>query len=106
MNWIALQDYSQINKSLSQGDNFIVFKHSTRCSISSLVMHRFEQKFFLEGLKTFYLDLISYRSISNQLAIDFKVEHQSPQVLFIQNGICAYHASHHFIDIDEINAKI
>ena len=54
----------------------------------------------------YYLDLITYRSISNQLADDFKVEHESPQILLIKNGNCIYHASHNAIDADVIKDKI
>ena len=53
-----------------------------------------------------FLDLITYRSISNQLADDFNVEHQSPQILLIKNGNCVYHASHNAIDADVIKDKI
>lgn len=106
MNWIALTDYSQIQKALSNSEPFLVFKHSTRCSISSMAKSRFERSFDLEGVSAFYLDLIAFRSISNQLANDFNVEHQSPQVLFIQNGECTYHASHNAIDLEVIKAKL
>lgn len=106
MNWIVLTDYSQIQKALDNSEPFLVFKHSTRCSISSMAKSRFERNFDLEGVSAFYLDLITYRSISNQLAIDFNVEHQSPQVLFIQNGVCSYNASHNAINLTDIKAKL
>ena len=106
MNWIALTDYSQIQKALEQSEPFLVFKHSTRCSISSMALSRFERSFSLEAVQTFYLDLITYRSISNQLSDEFGVEHQSPQLLFIQSGNCTYHASHNSIDLNEIKAKL
>ena len=67
---------------------------------------RFERNFDLNDLQVFYLDLITYRSISDQLAVDFKVEHQSPQLLFVQKGVCTYHASHNAIDTEAIKAKL
>jgi bacillithiol system protein YtxJ len=106
MNWIALTDYSQIKKALEQSEPFLVFKHSTRCSISSMAKSRFERNFELEAVHAFYLDLIAYREISNQLAEDFGVEHQSPQLLLIQNGCCTYNASHNSIDLEEIKAML
>ena len=106
MNWIALTDYSQIQKALEQSEPFLVFKHSTRCSISSMALSRFERNFSIEAVKAFYLDLIAYRSISNQLAEEFSVEHQSPQLLFIQNGSCTYNGSHNSIDLCEIKALL
>ena len=106
MNWLALIDYSQIHEALHKSEPFLVFKHSTRCSISSMAKSRFERNFDLNDLQVFYLDLITYRSISDQLAVDFKVEHQSPQLLFVQKGVCTYHASHNAIDTEAIKAKL
>jgi len=102
MNWVALTDYSQIQKALENSEPFLVFKHSTRCSISSMAKSRFERSYNLEGVVAFYLDLIAYRTISGQLATDFNVQHQSPQLLFIQDGICTYNTSHNSISIDAI----
>lgn len=102
MNWLDLTDYSQVQKALENSEPFFVFKHSTRCSISAMAKSRFERTYNLDGVHAFYLDLITYRSISNQLALDFKVAHQSPQLLFIKQGVCCYNASHNSINIDEI----
>ena len=71
-----------------------------------MALSRFERNFSIEAVKVFYLDLIAYRSISNQLAEEFSVEHQSPQLLFIQNGSCTYNASHNSIDLCEIKALL
>lgn len=106
MNWIALTDYTQIQEALNNSEPFLVFKHSTRCPISSMAKTRFEREYDIEEIPTYYLDLISYREISNKLAEDFSVEHQSPQVLFIQSGKCTYHASHNAIDVDAIKSHI
>ena len=106
MNWIALEDYTQIQKALLQTEPFLVFKHSIRCSISSMVKHRFERAFDCNNVHVYYLDLITYRSISNRLADDFKVEHQSPQILLIKNENYIYHASHNAIDAYVIKDKI
>ena len=105
MNWIALEDYNQIQKALLQTEPFLVFKHSIRCSISRMVMHRFERAFDCNNVQSYFLDLIKYRSISNQLAVDFNVKHESPQILLIKNGNCIYHASHNAIDADAIKNK-
>ena len=74
----------------------VVFKHSTRCSISSMAFSRFTSQ--LAELKKvaelYYLDLIKFRNVSNELAQVYKVEHESPQVLIIKNGTCVYNASH------------
>lgn len=102
MNWISLEDFVQIEEYFNSQVPFIVFKHSTRCSISSMVMRRFEKKYDIHGVPLLYLDLLSYPSISDKLAQMFGVVHQSPQVLFIKNGICLYHASHNGINLQDI----
>ena len=106
MNWIALTDYSQIITLIDQSETFLIFKHSTRCSISSMVFSRFEREFDFNQLPVLYLDLIAYRSISNQLAESFNVLHQSPQVLLIKAKVCLYNASHNAISTAAIKALL
>jgi bacillithiol system protein YtxJ len=71
-----------------------------------MAKNRFERNFDLEDVKVFYLDLIKYRSISNQLASDFNVHHESPQLMYIKEGRCLYHASHGAIDVNDLKASI
>lgn len=77
-------------------DWVVVFKHSTRCSISSMALNRFKTNLAAiekEAL-VYFLDVIKFRNISNELAQVFDVEHESPQVLIIKNSECMYNASH------------
>jgi len=82
----------------------IIFKHSTRCSISSMAKNRMEEG--LAQLQTmadvYYLDLLAFRNISNEIEYHFKVEHESPQVIILKNGISVYNESHNMIKADEI----
>lgn len=48
----------------------------------------------VSSLKPYFLDLIRFREISNQVEEHFKVPHQSPQVLIIRNGEAVYDDSH------------
>jgi bacillithiol system protein YtxJ len=87
----------------------LLFKHSTRCSISDAALSRLQRNWetSLAGkAKPYYLDLIAYRQISNAVAELFGVEHQSPQVLLIKNGQCVYHASHFDIQTDSVLEKL
>ena len=74
----------------------LIFKHSTRCSISSFVLNEFKSKYSFseQDFSAWYLDLLSYRSISNAIAQQLEVTHQSPQLLVIKNGQAVAHASH------------
>ena len=80
----------------------VIFKHSTRCSISSMAKSRLERADEPLGIDFNYLDLIAYRGISAKIANDFDVQHASPQVLVIKNGKCVYDESHSAISMDEI----
>lgn len=104
---ISLNNLSQLAEIdlLSQEKPVIIFKHSTRCSISSMVFNRFEKNYKTQNqdqLPVYYLDLLSYRNISNEIAAKYGVEHQSPQTLLIKNGKCIHDASHTDIELSEI----
>mgnify|MGYP006288132095 CR=1 FL=1 len=77
----------------------LIFKHSTRCAISTMALNRFTRAWDVgdEHLPVYYLDLIRFRELSDLVAEKFEVTHQSPQVLLIRNGKCVYHASHNAI---------
>ncbi len=104
MNWINLNDEGLLNeiKVKSAGKPQLIFKHSTRCSISSMAKNRLDRAEQPEGIDFYYLDLIANRNLSNKVAEVFDVEHESPQVLLIKNGSCVYDESHMGISIDEI----
>ena len=114
MLWHKLTDISQLNdiQNLSKeqsdkGLTVLLFKHSTRCSISSMALNRLESKWNdNEKIQAYYLVLLNHRDISNEIASIYSVEHASPQVLLIKNGICIYHASHTAISAADILAAI
>jgi bacillithiol system protein YtxJ len=81
----------------------LIFKHSTRCSISRFALKQFESEFDLhDKIAPYYLDLLNHRDISNELAFQFKVQHQSPQILLLKNRVVVYHTSHEHIDATEL----
>lgn len=100
MLWHKLTDISQLQDILnlskeSHINAVLLFKHSTRCSISSMALSRLESKWIDdEKIPAYYLDLLNYRDISNEIENLFSVEHASPQVLLIKNESCIYHNSH------------
>lgn len=104
MNWIPLQSEDQLNNIVADSGNKpqLVFKHSTRCSISSMVKNRLDKKELPQGVNFYYLDLIKFRGVSNKVADLFDVRHQSPQVLLIKNGKCVYEENHSGITMEEI----
>jgi len=104
MNWNILKDYNQV-QNLVEASHLkpqAIFKHSTRCSISVMAKSRLERSEFPEYIQFHYLDLLQYRDISNKIAEQFGVYHQSPQILLIKNGECIFEETHSAISMDEI----
>ena len=108
MNWIDLNCAKQLTeiKELSKTRPQVIFKHSTRCSISTMALSRLERNEQPETGDFYFLDLIKYRSLSNKIAEDFEVSHESPQILLIKNTECVYDESHSGIQMDEITEQI
>ncbi len=108
MNWIELKDADQLIEilELSKTKAQVIFKHSTRCSISSMAKSRLERVSPPNSIDFYYLDLIKHRSLSNKIAEDFSVDHESPQILLIKNSTCVYDESHSGIQMDEITEQL
>lgn len=104
MNWKILSDPSQLEtiKTESAQKPVVIFKHSIRCSISAMAKGRLERAQAPEGIDFYYLDLINNRGLSNQVADEFGVHHESPQILIIKDGQCIYDESHNGIDMQDI----
>lgn len=85
----------------------IIFKHSTRCAISTMAWSRLQRNWKLaqNELPVYLLDLIQHRDVSNAVAERFNVAHESPQLLLIKNGEVVYHASHYSINTAEVEAE-
>jgi bacillithiol system protein YtxJ len=103
MNWISLESAEQLSGIKQQKGYSIIFKHSTRCSISLMSKRRVEMDWesVPDNVPVYFLDLIKHRDISNQIAQDFQVHHQSPQLLLIKDGECILDQSHSGISIEE-----
>jgi bacillithiol system protein YtxJ len=104
--WKLLSDVSQLDEILEESKSKPVgiFKHSTRCGISKMVLRGFEREYDLDDEKAsiYMLDLLNYRSISNEIAAKFQVFHESPQFIVLENGQTKNHASHQSISVDQL----
>lgn len=98
----------EIEQKTADGSVAIIYKHSTRCGISSMVWKKLQRQWpeILGEREVYYLDLIRFRKISNLIADRYKVEHQSPQVLVIKNGKCVFHSSHNGVEARAIAQNI
>ncbi|MBE7175845.1 MAG: bacillithiol system redox-active protein YtxJ [Mucilaginibacter polytrichastri] len=104
MNWNSLQDEHQIDDIRQQPGYSLIFKHSTRCSVSMMAKRKLEHEAddLPEEITPYFLDLIRYRNVSNKIADDFHVHHESPQLLLIKDGECILDQSHGQISVDEV----
>jgi len=85
----------------------VIFKHSTRCSISSMALSRIDKKEIASLDADFYLlNVIRNRQISHLIEKDFRVIHESPQLLIIKNGRCVYNESHSGIRFSEVESVL
>ncbi|GAB3924001.1 bacillithiol system redox-active protein YtxJ [Mucilaginibacter myungsuensis] len=103
MNWTSLDTPGQLTDIKQQPGYSLIFKHSTRCSISMMAKRRFELDWdkIPTEIPLYFLDLIKYRDISNKISQDFSVHHESPQLLLIKDGECILDQSHGEISVDD-----
>lgn len=108
MKWTSLESAEQLNNIKQQQGYSLIFKHSTRCSISMMAKRRFELDWenLPEDMPLYFLDLIQYRDISGQVAQLFNVHHESPQLLLIKDGECILDQSHGEISVEETLSEI
>ncbi|MEO5996822.1 MAG: bacillithiol system redox-active protein YtxJ [Chitinophagaceae bacterium] len=108
MDWIIINSPAQLEeiREKSKTKPQVIFKHSTRCAISSMAKSRLEKGKKPDNIDFYYLDLIHFRSLSTKLSDDFNVWHESPQVLLIKDGTCIYDESHSAIRMEDILKKV
>jgi len=109
ISWNELTDLGQLNEIIAMSNEkpVAIFKHSTRCSVSRMALKQFENEFNSSDKVTpYFLDLIEYRAISNEIANRFGVTHQSPQLILIKEGKAIYNVSHSDIDAEELGKKV
>ncbi len=108
--WNDLTNLDELDKLIKESEliTVIVFKHSTRCDMSSAMLKRFEQDYNLnaDSAKPYFLDVIANREVSNEIALRFEVIHQSPQIIVIKKGRAVYFASHGDSKFEDIKQSI
>ncbi len=107
LDWKVLDDINQLDnlQELSKEKPVIIFKHSTRCGISRMVINQFQNNadFNEDAVLLLYLDLIAHRDISNAIAEKFGILHQSPQMIILYKGQVVHHSSHSAIVPSAVN---
>ncbi|MFT6872154.1 MAG: bacillithiol system protein YtxJ [Roseivirga sp.] len=110
VNWNQLSSENQLQVLIEESKDqpVLIYKHSTRCGISSMVLERLERSWTSADnpIKPYILDLISFRDLSNAVAQTFQVYHESPQVILIKDGKAIYNASHMQVSFDAMKREI
>ncbi len=109
--WIDLNSMEQIDEieKVSEEKTVAILKHSTTCGISRMVLKMFESDYDLDEnqpIALYFLDLRSYRDVSNEIAARFKVKHESPQLIVLKNREVVHHASHQGISADKLKELV
>ncbi len=109
--WFKLTEESQLQEIVEESHTtpVLIYKHSTRCGISSMAFDRLVRGWdeaYTDKIKPYYLDLIAFRDVSNEVARQFGIYHQSPQVILIKNGKAIYDDSHMAISLDIIKQQL
>ena len=98
MNWRKLTSKSEFDdilmQSLLEGSAFVLFKHSTRCMVSTMALRSFEAE-YESDMHAYFVDLIQYKELSNHISKVTAIQHQSPQVLTVNKGKVIYSDSHY-----------
>jgi bacillithiol system protein YtxJ len=109
-NWKHITEENQLEsiRENSKSKPTVIFKDSVTCGISAHAKHKLESAWDFENseLDFYYLDLLSYRNISNKIAQDFGVTHQSPQILVLKDSKVIDHFSHQSISVERIRKAI
>ncbi|OIQ35544.1 MAG: hypothetical protein BM563_11880 [Bacteroidetes bacterium MedPE-SWsnd-G1] len=107
LNWIPLTSIEQLDELTSSNSAIAIFKHSTRCIVSSMAKKQLESSFDLDDtIEMYYLDLITYRNISNEIADRFNIRHESPQLIVLKANKVQTYASHSAISEIELEKYI
>lgn len=108
LNWTEIHSVDELHEIWNNSLNkpAVFFKHSTRCSISSMALRAFERSWVSDETQLFFIDLIAHRDVSNLLAELSNVEHQSPQIIVTNNNTVLFSDSHGTIDAEKVQKLI
>ncbi len=109
--WHTLTRKEQLDEIEKESEKqpVVIFKHSTRCGISRMVLNNFERNYDLpkdKEVKLYFLDLIANRDVSNEVAARLGVRHESPQMIILKDRNVVHHSSHQSIEVERIKEHL
>jgi len=111
MEWIQLTESAKIEELLKDSltSQIVLFKHSTSCGISRMVLKNFERevaKLSIDNTSFYFIDLIAYRDVSNEIAKELEIRHESPQLIILKDGRVKHHSSHSDISAEATQSTV
>ncbi|MEJ6795407.1 MAG: bacillithiol system redox-active protein YtxJ [Flavobacteriales bacterium] len=110
MNWKKMESLADLSEAIeeSRDKKVVIFKHSTRCSVSMMAKKSLEMSWDIspDEVQSYFLDLIKHREVSNEIAEKLEVIHQSPQLIGVNNEEVFYHASHSVISVESLKSAL
>ncbi|MCD0478276.1 bacillithiol system redox-active protein YtxJ [Chryseobacterium sp. LC2016-29] len=105
--WKTIKSEEDLEKAIKESyeNRVAIFKHSTSCFISKTVLKNFEKEIENsdeQNINFYFLDLLAFRPISNKIAEDFGIRHESPQLIVFENGEPINNASHQDISLSQV----
>lgn len=92
---------------IEQDSHFILFKHSLTCPISQGAFEQFHEYLSKHSeINGYYLTVQESRSLSNDIADQYRIKHESPQIFYIKNGVVQWHTSHQKITVSAIEEVV
>ena len=101
--WVATS-YDNVNSFIDEDKPLIIFKHSYRCSLSSMALNRIENisEELSQKAKFVLVDVINQRDLSTEISRYFNIKHESPQVIFYHQNEVQFADSHLNINSSKI----
>lgn len=110
VNWLTLDSELALDTALERSleQPILIFKHSTRCPVSSMALRMFERDWDLSpgSIEPYFLDLIRYRDISNRIAKELAVDHESPQLILVKDKRVVFDTSHNLISVQNLKQHL
>ena len=90
----ALDDHREVDRVLAK-ERVVIFKHSTRCPLSSFAYREVSQfATTRKDVSVYVVDVIACRTVSQYIAQRCDVRHASPQAILLKQGTVHWHDSH------------
>ncbi len=84
----AIENLIETNKTC------MILKHSLTCPISANAYDVYQEFADHTEIPLYIVHIQEARELSEQISEVFDIKHESPQVLYVNNGEVAWHASH------------